>query len=437
MKYTTFQTKNLLALPDRAALANTYILTLLFCLPFAGTMELFAFMVIIQILFIILVFVAFRKDIPSLLGQARQTHPVTFYLLIAWLAATFISLSIIFTTSTNGWHRLFAIIRQLFLLVEIGFCLSLMRFLLATGKPFSHLLLSFALGVVGMAFLHFSVLYWGPPCDSETWLKDPFLSPNMRDIGDLATVAIVIFGTIFWLGEKSRESLLAWVLFTLCWAYLLWTGGRAAIASTLLVNIATIIVCRVYGNLLLHKMVMTCAALFIAFYLCSMLSIYDWNGIMRFSTDWKPSFNPSADVTSGRMDMWKWSIEAFLQKPWFGLGTYSFYYIPARFENGFWHDHPHNLIIQCLIEWGIVGTALFLALLLSVGITGIKQINGKARQKDVCFLATAAAILILTMGSMLGGSYWDFQPVMILATLFAFFPFLPALIQGKNPTANQ
>lgn len=419
MKYTIFQTKNLLALPDKASLANTYILTLLFCLPFAGTMELFAFMAIIQMIFIILVFLAFRNDIPSLLGQARQTHPVTFYLFMAWITATFISLSIIFTTPTNGWHRLFAVIRQLFLLIEIGFCASLMRFLLATGKPYQHLLLSFSLGVVGMALLHFAVLYWGPPCDSESWLKDPFLSPNMRDIGDLATVAIAIFGTAYWLGDKSRESMLAWGLFTLCWAYLLWTGGRAAIASTLLVNITTLVICRAYGKLPLHKIAMTFVALAIAFFLCSLLSIYDWNGIMRFSTDWKPSFNPSADVTSGRMDMWKWSIEAFLQKPWFGLGTYSFYFIPARFENEFWHDHPHNLIIQCLIEWGIVGTALLMALLLSLSISGVKQIRKMIIRKDMNFTGAASAILILSMGSMLGGSYWDYQPVMILVTAFA------------------
>jgi O-antigen ligase len=412
-------------IPNKHAVTRTFLFTLLFCLAFAGTEELFAFMAIGQMLFIALVWFCYRNDAPSVIDTIKKQYPKTFYLFIGWLIAIFVSFIYVFTIETNGWQRLAAVIRQFYIVLQIAYCLSIMRFVLITHTPFMQLLFSFALGFIGMVFVHAAVLYFGPYCDSETWLKDPFLSPNMRDIGDLATAAIAIFGVMFWLNTHKTHSAMLFGLFTISWAYLLWSGGRTAIASALLVNVLTLVVLRFYAQLAWQKIALSGLALIVAYLLCMQLSIYDWNGVVRYSGEWQQS--NSGDMTNGRLDMWLWSIDAIMRKLWIGHGPYSFYFLAERFEHQFWHDHPHNLVIQSLIEWGAIGTTLLLGLLLALAIIGIKQLKSRAIAKDGDFLAAASVVLMLTLGSLTGGSYWDYQPVIILVTAFALFPALKTL----------
>lgn len=415
-----------MAIPDKFAITNTYILALMFCLPLAGTEELFIFMVLGQVLFVLMVFLCFRKETQSLLGSIKISHPITFYLFLGWLSAISFSFLILFFTSKNGWQTLAAIMRQIFILIQIAFCFSLIRFLIISGKPYIHLLISFGLGFIAIVFIHFSLLYWGPYCDPVDWVVNPFLSPNMRDIADLAAAAVSVFGTLYWFGQKNHKNLLFLVLFTIGWSYLFWTGGRIAIAAAFVVNLLIMLLASHYAAMPKKKLFISCLAIAAALLLCMQLSIYEWNGLVRFTSEWQnKTFN--GDISNGRLDAWNWSIQEWLKQPWFGLGPYSFYFIPARFEHQFYHDHPHNLIIQCLIEWGIVGTTLFLALLVSFATIGIKQIKRHFIAQNTHFIAPAGIVLALSISSTASGSYWDYQPVLILVTAFAGFPLLDEL----------
>jgi O-antigen ligase len=301
-----------------------------------------------------------------------------------------------------------------------------MRFVLITKTPYIHLLLSFCLGMAGIILVHFAVLYWGPQYPSDVWLKSPYLSPNMRDIGDLATAAIAILGAMYCFSRQPLQSAGLLLLFTVTWAYLLWSGGRTAIASAVIVNVLTLFICRFYAGMAWQKTAFTVLALVLAYFLCSTLSIYDWNGIVRYSSEWQqnnPEFN--GDASSGRIEMWAWSIDVFLRKPWLGYGPYGFYFLPERFSHQFYHDHPHNLFIQCLSEWGIIGTTLFMAFLLGLAAEGVRQMKSMIMNQNTGYIAAAGIVLMLTLGSLTGGSYWDFQPVIILAVALAGFPFLP------------
>ena len=412
-------------LPDKAAITNTYFLTLLFCLPLAGTKELFIFIVIGQFIAAVLVWLFFRKDTIPVTTAIKLQFPLAFRFIIAWLIAITVSYIILFFTSKNGWMTLAATIRQLYIAIQIAFCLSLLRFLAISGKSAKSIFLSFAFGVVTLTLVHFCILYWGPYCGPAAWSVDPFLSPNMRDAGDLATAAIAIFGIMAWTGKKSLHSTTGFIGYIISWTYLLWSGGRIGIVSAMFVNVLILAFLWHRQVIGINKITMTVLAFIIAFMLCEKLSIYDWNGFVRFSSEWQQK-TFQGDMTNGRMDAWIWSIKAWLQKPWFGLGPYSFYFIPTRFAQGYYHDHPHNVFIQCLVEWGIVGTALFLIFLSTLFITGIKNL-WQSSQINPAFLASAAIISNLSISSLVSGSFWDYQPVMILVTAFAIFPALPKL----------
>lgn len=401
------------------AALQTYLLTWIFCLPFCGTPELFSVAFIGQLLFIAAVLFTYRHSSLHILSPLKQHKPWLFWLLVAWISATFISFVIIFITPTNGWQRLAAISRQTFIVTQIAFCFALIKFYAASCFLYITLLRNFALGVIGIITLHALMLYFGPSFPSEMWLKDPYLSPNTRDLGDLTTAAIAIFSVLFWLETNKLKSFGYGVLFTLVCAYLLWTGGRTAIASSFLISLIVLAISAYYANIGIKKIITTALVFISAYAICTHLSIYDWNGLVRYAPDWRPDYNPQADISSGRVAMWIWCIDVIKQAPWFGHGTFSFYFLPERFVHEFWHDHPHNLFLQALVEWGAIGTILMAALLTAIGYHALLALKLQTQSKNATYLSCLGIVLVIILGSLTGGSLWDYQPVMIAVVAFA------------------
>jgi len=414
---------------------HTFLLTIAFCLAFCGTTELFVFFAALQILFIGCVCTFYRVQLSLIFRTIRNQHPFLLFFFLAWLGSTFVSFALIFYLPTNGWHRLAALLRQTFILLQIGFCLSIIAFYSLSHFKFSTLLQSFALGVIGIIFLHAGILYFGPEFPSEMWLKDPFLSPNTRDLGDLDTAAIAIFTTFFWYEQQKNKALFFGLMLTIAWAYLLWSGGRTAIASSVLISCIAAFYAIKHSKISWNKIFLTLFCLCIAYALCAQFTLYDWNGLVRYSPEWRPDYNPQADISSGRLTMWTWSIDVIKQSPWIGHGTYTFYFLPERFANQFWHDHPHNLILQSMIEWGLIGTVFLLGLLCCFAALICKQLIPFCQEQNSTFLASISIIAVLLLGSLTGGSLWDFQPTII--SIAGFAGALHTLLQAKHSTLIQ
>ena len=74
--------------------------------------------------------------------------------------------------------------------------------------------------------------------------------------------------------------------------------------------------------------------------------------------------------TFDRIQLWKYGYIIFLENPYFGKGpggfaimAYNDFYAQKSYGNllindNFTHNHPHNFIIQFMVEWGIIGTSL-------------------------------------------------------------------------------
>jgi len=73
-----------------------------------------------------------------------------------------------------------------------------------------------------------------------------------------------------------------------------------------------------------------------------------------------------SSLTAGRTDWWKAAFEAFKQKPLFGYGGSSSASLWLNF-NKYGEAHVmHNLYVEILIQYGIVGLAVFLFLIIRV-----------------------------------------------------------------------
>ena len=84
-----------------------------------------------------------------------------------------------------------------------------------------------------------------------------------------------------------------------------------------------------------------------------------------------------------RLNLWKYGYFIYLENPYFGKGPGGFAiaayndfhanksYGDLIINKSFTHNHPHNFIIQFLIEWGVVGTLLIFTLLIKLCISSL------------------------------------------------------------------
>lgn len=61
---------------------------------------------------------------------------------------------------------------------------------------------------------------------------------------------------------------------------------------------------------------------------------------------------------SGRFEVWQTAWSHVGEHPWFGIGLMNYRHLPDAIDL-----HPHNWLIQLLLETGLVGTALFMAMM--------------------------------------------------------------------------
>jgi O-antigen ligase len=125
------------------------------------------------------------------------------------------------------------------------------------------------------------------------------------------------------------------------------------------------------------------------------------------------------DVSSGRLDLWRGTIEHIMQRPWFGWGVNQFSgFKPIPNEIFF---HPHNFPLQLLHACGVIGTlAVVVAVVPMIGRHPALLANRYGRFH-------AALLCALGAYSLYDGIFYFAYP--LLVCMLAMVPFLqpPAL----------
>ncbi|HEX9950713.1 MAG TPA: O-antigen ligase family protein [Rubricoccaceae bacterium] len=153
-----------------------------------------------------------------------------------------------------------------------------------------------------------------------------------------------------------RPGLLAAAVCTLGWAALWWGGSRGALAGAVLASALLVRVAQgrrwpVAGVLAL------CAGLGAALSLALFIDV-PYAGLWRFMPG-VPRFAPGvAGFTAGRTSLWATAVEAWLGRPWLGRGPGATVSLMAPMG----HMHVHNVGLQALVEWGVLGALPFAAL---------------------------------------------------------------------------
>jgi O-antigen ligase len=115
----------------------------------------------------------------------------------------------------------------------------------------------------------------------------------------------------------------------------------------------------------------------------------------------------TADATTGRTGLWANVARAVAKRPVFGHGEGQMPYV-AKFYTAF---HPHNVVLQLLLAWGMVGLTCAVILAFYFAQASIRLVRSGADELLPPFLAMVA----LAVPALVDGSLFHLLPVSIFA----------------------
>ncbi|MHC9419768.1 O-antigen ligase family protein [Sphingomonas citri] len=296
-------------------------------------------------------------------------------------------------------------------LVHLRFCAAVFSLTRASDLTVRHLELFQGLLVGGLAVLtvltawrfHFPPRPETVPGGQIEWGSALPGFINVRHFGSwTGAIAAASLVDLLYNANAKRSSSLFYVLAA---GLTCWSGTRAAVLALGVVALIFLLSLRQWPPR--RRIVAVAALSLVALTLGAFLAPDNGDFMLYASGDAR-----DANIaTGGRLLLWHATIARWLASPWFGWGSGSTFW---EVYIGWWHTQPHNVVLQFLISWGIVGTAGGLWLL-GRAIVATHRI-GVARASLRPLTATLYALLFM---SLLEGMLYYPRFIMLIATSFA------------------
>jgi O-antigen ligase len=247
------------------------------------------------------------------------------------------------------------------------------------------------------------------------WIERVPSATNIRQIGNVIGL-LTIVPTVMLLFEPSQKKrLLTLASVTAAMAFIMWTGTRGAILGFIAAICVSGWIFR--KSIPLGRFAVLACSLALALAVSAFVPTpSDAFGIIRMAD----SFSNS-DPASGRIEMWRSTIDAIRSAPLLGYGSGT-YRENMVLLNGYPFNHPHNFVLQFIYDWGIFGGSCALLLLSSLGWAIFRSKDAPANRR---FVAISGFVGVVTIG-LIEGTLFHPLPIVIGITLIA-----PALVYEK------
>jgi O-antigen ligase len=302
-------------------------------------------------------------------------------------------------------------IRTVFTLLHAFFALALWSTLTTDRRLRHDCLGAAALGLGVFVLMAYGFGLWNMGRTDFPWTRFGVGVTNIRHFGYIA-LALTGISVGLWLNAaKGRAEVMPATLFFLGAFLLMWSGGRGAFIA-LLVQLAVLLAIAptdrriAFGLRLLG--VLTVATLLAGLYI-PVKHFGPLNIFLRLDT----GAMPGEEYMTGRAEIWRQTAALIPEHLWFGYGEAQFrLVVPAA--RGF-YNHPHNLPLQLLMQWGVIGTALLAVLLARIGWKALPLLKTPSDLTYPC----VAVITGLLAVSMVDGPFFYPLPTMLFLLALA------------------
>lgn len=254
------------------------------------------------------------------------------------------------------------------------------------------------------------------------WLGGLPSATNVRHIGNyVAILSIAAIGLFLFAKNPNQWRILA-VIFVVT-AFLAWTGSRAAFVGLIVALPTAIYVVRRHVSA--TRIGILAATLSFAVLVTIPLPVPNPSyGVIRMIV--ASDVRQSSDISSSRTIVWQRTIAEIAKAPIIGHGAGRFLgNMDAKYRYDL--DNPHNFILQFGYDWGILGLAVALLLLIlgSVRLFKLPIISPLAT-----FCAVSGLMLMLSIGMLEGMFYHPLKMLLASALIAPAF----ALARQKQTT---
>jgi len=289
-------------------------------------------------------------------------------------------------------------------------------------QPQAGRLLIFSILLSAVVFLPFFWLKLYGTYDSPgfdwSWSLPGF--ENVRHLGYFLGSITTILGLSL-LSKSFKNSLmlpagLIFLMLFICWIMLFWSGGRGS----------TIAVVASIGGLLIFfkpadwKKVLLGNILIMIF--AAVTSIFlpvpsPSYGIFRFVTQ-ITEVDSIAAFSAGRTAIWAEAINIWKENIWFGIGAGQ---TKTVIQSAFGiYGQPHNILIQALLAWGVIGGLPFLGGIFTTFWTKGREFYRCPEPIGIMPLMAYGLALSATLNALVDGTlYYPFQIFLFIIAIAA------------------
>lgn len=275
--------------------------------------------------------------------------------------------------------------------------------------------------LAGFALVFVWSAYGFSALDVEWFAAVPGFS-NIRHFGHFALVALLLAMTFDTSASARGAFLFRKAVMVAAWTALFMASGRGPFFAIAVVTLL-LVVRGYFANAGTVLATFAIGAL-IGLILSLVYSSPEW-GVYRMVYSVTDADGGEA-LSSDRLSIWKLALTDVLHHPLFGLGPEGYLYGSGTHFHGFLH--PHNFVLQSLVEWGIPGTLLFALIL--VRLLWPAYHSARAQGADVTYKVLFWAIAIFLVYSLVTGNLY------IPFSLFLFVVCLALITARADDTAT-
>ena len=328
-----------------------------------------------------------------LLNFKYLKHRFTFKQIYPFLV--FMSALLISSTNSIIVGRSFPVVFYLFLIIT--FCFLLFKCLSnneeVRGKLIKYFVISIFLNLLIVSVYNFIYMDYSNPFSNEVKRFKGYLN--------ILTILVIILPFL----QKTKINIIAYLLIL---PNLLISNCNAAILG-ILFSLIGLLIYLIYQNFLKTKIFIL--FVFIISLISSLLVISKLPRVFDKSSIQNSSMKiPTELIDTHRQYIWGFSLNKFFNKPLLGYGPDTSNFIEGSQEiigskntgtMPYIPSHPHNFIIEILLDTGLIGLLSFTIFNLIYFFRIFNNLNSKGKYLLVCF------IFYFWGASLVNFSYWN------------------------------
>ena len=207
---------------------------------------------------------------------------------------------------------------------------------------------------------------------------------------------------------------------TILWMLLFWSGGRGGLFA-LLASIAVVALIVPGFSSKMWRFIVTSIVTGAGLSLLLPVPSVDYGLLGRVSKSVNSNTidgmsNTLNGISTGRLTVWSDAYHIFLEKPVFGQGVAQYRHITERADL-VKLEQVHNILLESLISFGLVGTVFLIFLLGRIWVSAAFRFRGAHSLATVPMFLVATSLLV---HGLVSGTYYHIHSVIMIAISLGF-----------------